>query len=133
MDKADGPLFSPEETRTIFGTSAVFALRMLGMSMVLPVFTIFANQLYGANHFLSGLALGAYGLTQAATQAGRQVAVLESLIQLGLKLGVQVVAQAIETRMQLEALIRMGCELGQGSLLSPALQPAQAQELGMGY
>ncbi len=68
MDKADGPLFSPEETRTIFGTSAVFALRMLGMSMVLPVFTIFANQLYGANHFLSGLALGAYGLTQAATQ-----------------------------------------------------------------
>jgi EAL domain-containing protein (putative c-di-GMP-specific phosphodiesterase class I) len=68
-------------------------------------------------------------LTQTATQAGRQVAVLESLIHLGLKLGVQVVAQGIETQMQLEALIRMGCELGQGPLLSPALPPSQAQKL----
>ncbi len=68
-------------------------------------------------------------LTQAATQTGRQVAVLESLIQLGLKLGVQVVAQGIESPEQLDALIRMGCELGQGPLLSPALQPSQAQKL----
>jgi Amt family ammonium transporter len=68
-------------------------------------------------------------LTLSATQAGRQVAVLESLIQLGLKLGVQVVAQGIESPEQLDALIRMGCELGQGPLLSPALQPTQAQEL----
>jgi Amt family ammonium transporter len=68
-------------------------------------------------------------LTQSATQTGRQVAVLESLIQLGLKLGVQVVAQGIESPVQLDALIRMGCELGQGPLLSPALQPSQAQQL----
>jgi Amt family ammonium transporter len=40
-------------------------------------------------------------LTLAATQSGRQVAVLESLVQLGRKLGVQVVAQGIETLEQL--------------------------------
>jgi Amt family ammonium transporter len=68
-------------------------------------------------------------LTQAATQTGRQVTVLESLIQLGLKLGVQVVAQGIESQEQLAALIRLGCEMGQGPLLSPALQPSQAQML----
>ncbi len=68
-------------------------------------------------------------LTAAATQTGRQVAVLESLIQLGLKLGVQVVAQGIETVEQAEALLRMGCELGQGPLLSPALEPTAAQKL----
>jgi Amt family ammonium transporter len=68
-------------------------------------------------------------LTPAATQAGRQLAVLESMIQLGLKLGVQVMAQGIESPEQLAALIRMGCELGQGPLLSPALQPLQAQQL----
>jgi len=68
-------------------------------------------------------------LTLAATQSGRQVAVLESLIQLGRKLGVQVVAQGIETLEQLEALAAMGCELGQGSLLSPALEPWRAQKL----
>ena len=68
-------------------------------------------------------------LTLAATQAGRQGAVLESLIQLGLRLGLQVVAQGIESREQLDALLRLGCELGQGSLLSPALQPSLAQKL----
>ena len=68
-------------------------------------------------------------LTQSATQSGRLVVVLESTIQLGLKLGVQVVAQGIEIQEQLDALIRMGCEMGQGPLLSPPLQPAQAQKL----
>jgi EAL domain-containing protein (putative c-di-GMP-specific phosphodiesterase class I) len=68
-------------------------------------------------------------LTQAATQSGRQAAVLESLIHLGVKLGVQVVAQGIESAQQMEALAQMGCELGQGPLLSPALESAQAQEL----
>jgi Amt family ammonium transporter len=68
-------------------------------------------------------------LTMAATSSGRQVAVLESLIQLGLKLGVQVVAQGIETVEQVEALLRMGCELGQGPLLSSALESAAALKL----
>jgi EAL domain-containing protein (putative c-di-GMP-specific phosphodiesterase class I) len=42
---------------------------------------------------------------------------------------VQVVAQSIESPEQLAALIGLGCELGQGPLLSPALQPSQAQQL----
>lgn len=68
-------------------------------------------------------------LTQSATQANRQVAVLESLVQLGGKLDVRVVAQGIETREQLDALIRKGCELGQGPLLSPVLDAAEALRL----
>jgi EAL domain-containing protein (putative c-di-GMP-specific phosphodiesterase class I) len=68
-------------------------------------------------------------LTAAATQTGRQVAVLKSLIQLGQKLGVQVVAQGIESVEQVEALVRMGCELGQGPLLSPAVESGAAQKL----
>jgi diguanylate cyclase (GGDEF)-like protein/PAS domain S-box-containing protein len=68
-------------------------------------------------------------LTLAAGATGRQVAVLESLIHLGRKLGVQVVALGIETPEQLDALRRMGCELGQGRFLSPALDPVAAQAL----
>lgn len=68
-------------------------------------------------------------LTMAAVSVGRQQAVLESLIHLGHTLGMQVVAQGIETAAQLDGLCRMGCELGQGPLLSYALDPARATEL----
>ncbi len=73
-------------------------------------------------------------LTEVAAGAGRQRAVLESLIHLGHKLGMQVIAQGIETAAQVDALCRMGCELGQGPLLSYALDPARAAKLmGLGY
>ncbi|MGA2808573.1 MAG: EAL domain-containing protein [Terracidiphilus sp.] len=67
--------------------------------------------------------------TAAATSTGRQVAVLESLIHLGATLGVQVIAQGIETQEQLNALSRLGCEFGQGFLLSDVLDPLRAGEL----
>ena len=65
-------------------------------------------------------------MTVAATSPGRQQAVVEALIHLGRTLGVQVVAQGIETTEQLDALCRMGCELGQGHLLSYELEPSLA-------
>jgi diguanylate cyclase (GGDEF)-like protein/PAS domain S-box-containing protein len=68
-------------------------------------------------------------LTAAATSTGRQQALLESLLRLGRALDVQIVAQGIETHEQLRALSRMGCELGQGPLLSPGLDAAQALKL----
>ena len=68
-------------------------------------------------------------LTAAATSGGRQQAVLEALIGLGRTLGVHMVAQGIETVEQLNALYRMGCDLGQGPLLSRALEEAHAFKL----
>jgi len=65
-------------------------------------------------------------LTQSAAMAGRQLAMVQALMQLGHTLGVQMMAQGIETPEQLEALNRMGCELGQGSLLSKPLEASQA-------
>ncbi len=68
-------------------------------------------------------------MTVAATAAGRQQAVLESLLKLGRTLGMQVVAQGIETNEQLRALMRLGCDLGQGRLLSANLDAVQALQL----
>jgi Amt family ammonium transporter len=68
-------------------------------------------------------------LTAAVLSPGRQLAVLESLLRLGNALGVQIVAQGIETREQLAALTRMSCALGQGPLFSPALDPELALKL----
>ena len=68
-------------------------------------------------------------LTPAAVFSGRQQVVLEALIRLGHSLGVQVVADGIETPEQLNALSRMGCVTGQGTMLSPPLEPARALKL----
>lgn len=60
---------SPFELRASAGLAGLYALRMLGMFLVLPVFALYASQLPGGdNHALVGMALGAYGLTQALLQ-----------------------------------------------------------------
>jgi MFS family permease len=60
---------SPEERRATFGLAGIYGLRMLGMFIVLPVLALYAETLPGGrNHSLVGLALGAYGLTQAVFQ-----------------------------------------------------------------
>jgi diguanylate cyclase (GGDEF)-like protein/PAS domain S-box-containing protein len=68
-------------------------------------------------------------LTAAASSNGRQSAVLAALIHLGHTLGMELVAQGIESQEQLEALRSMGCELGQGHLFSYALDPVRATTL----
>jgi Amt family ammonium transporter len=67
-------------------------------------------------------------LTAASVSQGRQLAVLESLIRLCQTLGMEVGADGIETEEQLKALVRMGCALGQGPLLSPPLEAPRTAE-----
>ena len=60
---------SPFEIRASLSLASIYGLRMLGMFLILPVFAIYAERLPGGeNHTLIGLALGAYGLTQALLQ-----------------------------------------------------------------
>jgi MFS family permease len=56
------------EKRAAFSLAAVFGLRMLGLFMILPVFAIYGAQLSGYSPIWLGLAIGAYGLTQALLQ-----------------------------------------------------------------
>lgn len=56
------------EKRAAFSLAAVFGLRMLGLFMILPVFAIYGEQLIGFSPLWIGLAIGAYGLTQALLQ-----------------------------------------------------------------
>ena len=65
----DKDLMSPAERRASAGLASVYSLRMLGLFIILPVFALFAEHLPGGdNKLLLGLALGAYGLTQAILQ-----------------------------------------------------------------
>ncbi len=60
---------TPLELRASIGLSGIFGLRLLGMFVILPVFAIYAEQLPGGDDLtLVGIAIGAYGLTQAILQ-----------------------------------------------------------------
>jgi len=61
---------TPVEKRAAITLASLFSLRMLGLFMILPVFSLYAENLEGATNMpvLIGLAIGIYGLTQALLQ-----------------------------------------------------------------
>lgn len=60
---------SPLELRASLSLASLFALRMLGLFLILPVFAVHAQHLPGGeSRTLVGIALGAYGLTQGILQ-----------------------------------------------------------------
>jgi len=60
---------TPTELRASVSLASIYALRMLGLFLILPVFAVYAHTLPGgADATRIGLAIGIYGLTQAALQ-----------------------------------------------------------------
>ncbi|WP_058533033.1 MFS transporter [Legionella saoudiensis] len=55
-------------SKTVFPIAAIFSFRMLGLFLLIPVFSIYAENLQGATPALIGLALGIYGLGQGLLQ-----------------------------------------------------------------
>ena len=60
--------FTSSETRAVSMLATLYIVRMLGLFMVLPLIAIYSADMTGATPFLLGLAVGAYGLTQATLQ-----------------------------------------------------------------
>jgi MFS family permease len=58
----------PQEFRAAAALAAVFSVRLLGLFMIYPVFAAYAGTLAGASPYLTGEALGIYGLTQGLLQ-----------------------------------------------------------------
>ncbi len=56
------------ERHSVFAIALVYGLRMLGLAMVMPVFMLLSTHLAGRTESLAGLAIGAYGLSQALLQ-----------------------------------------------------------------
>ncbi len=61
-------LQTSNENIAVLSLSTIMALRMLGLFMVLPILSLYVNQLEGATPVLIGLAIGGYGITQALLQ-----------------------------------------------------------------
>ena len=58
----------PEERRAVLALAGIYATRMLGLFSLLPVMALYASGLPGVTPLEVGLAVGAYGLTQAILQ-----------------------------------------------------------------
>lgn len=58
----------PKERRAVSVIALIAMFRMFGLFALLPVLSLFAADLKGATPVLIGLAVGGYGLTQAALQ-----------------------------------------------------------------
>ena len=59
---------TPSERKITFSLAAIYSFRMLGLFMILPVFSLYTTKLAHATPILIGIALGIYGLIQAILQ-----------------------------------------------------------------
>lgn len=59
---------TPSERYATLSLAGIYALRMLGLFMILPVLSLFAQQLEGSTPALLGLAMSIYGLPQVLLQ-----------------------------------------------------------------
>ena len=57
-----------KELKTTAYISLIYSFRMMGLFIIFPIFSLYINNIQYATPFLIGLALGVYGLTQAALQ-----------------------------------------------------------------
>ena len=94
------------ERRAGGALAAIFALRMLGLFLILPVFAAHAHEYQGGDQLLLvGMALGAYGLTQACLQLawgaasdhfGRKPVIVAGLVLFAIGSAVAALAGSIE-------------------------------------
>lgn len=68
LQKAGEQRMDRTERAAAVGLGFVYAVRMLGLFMLLPVMALYADHLQGSTPILIGLAVGIYGLTQALFQ-----------------------------------------------------------------
>lgn len=92
------------ERRAVIGLALIFAFRMLGLFIILPVFSVLAENLQGATPALTGLAIGAYGFAQALFQipfgllsdrVGRKAVIAGGLILFFLGSGLAAISSSI--------------------------------------
>ncbi len=93
------------EVKTVSSLALLYAFRMIGLFMVLPVLMVYGDHYEGATPVLLGLALGVYGLTQAIFQiplglfsdiVGRKPIIIGGLIIFAIGSVVAATANSIE-------------------------------------
>jgi len=96
---------TPLERRAALSLAGIYALRMMGLFLILPVFAIYARELPNVTPMHIGLAIGIYGLTQALLQIpfgllsdriGRKPVIIGGLLIFALGSAVAATADSIQ-------------------------------------
>ena len=102
-------------------------LRGLGVRIEIDDFGIGYSSLERVGQFpIDGLKIDRSFVNKLDTSIGAQ-AVVAGVIAMSATLGIEVVAEGIETAAQATELVRLGCSIGQGYLFSP---PRRLEDLG---
>ncbi len=59
---------TPTERKATWSLASIYALRMFGLFLIMPVLSLYAEQLSGSTPALVGFAIGIYGISQALLQ-----------------------------------------------------------------
>ena len=130
------------ERRSSVSLALIFALRMLGLFLVLPVFALEARKYPGGDDpALVGLAMGIYGLTQAVLQLplgmasdrwGRKPVILAGLAVFALGSALAAWAPSVHWLAAARALQGAGCRLGILTRNVRSLAQVTLQAIGLG-
>lgn len=105
------------EKKAAFSLASIFGLRMMGLFMIMPVFATYSTYLEGVTPLWIGIAIGAYGLTQAVFQIpmgmlsdrfGRKPIIVAGLMLFALGSWIAAQAQTIEMVILGRAMQGMG-------------------------
>ncbi len=104
-------------------------IRGIGVRLALDDFgTGYSSLSYLNNYTLDTIKIDRSFVSAIPGQA-RTVAIVETIIRLGHALGLEVVAEGVETTAQLDALTALGCDTVQGYLVARPMPAAQAEML----
>jgi MFS family permease len=121
---------SPLERRSALTLAGVISLRLFGLFLILPVFSVYARTLPGATPWLIGLALGVYGIGQMCLQIplgllsdriGRKPAITLGLVVFALGGAVAALSHTLNGIILGRALQGMGAVAGAGTALAADL------------
>jgi diguanylate cyclase (GGDEF)-like protein len=114
----------PDRVRTVLDD-----LQGCGVHLVIDDFgTGYSSLSYLSELPIDGLKI-ARAFVQDAVGDRKAIALLRAIIEVGAALGAVVVAEGIETEEQLQLLRSLGCDLGQGHVLAPALAADELEAL----
>jgi predicted MFS family arabinose efflux permease len=129
------------ERRSALTLAGVISLRLFGLFLILPVFSVYARAMPDATPFLMGLALGIYGIGQMCLQIplgmlsdriGRKPAITLGLVVFAVGGGIAAVSHTLMGIVLGRALQGMGAVAGAGTALAADLTTEANRGKAMG-